>query len=64
MEGSGRSGSRGRRRLPREREAAWRTICLGGRDGGPRRSFGLPIHDGGSSSIAIRYCQWCGARLP
>ncbi|MGW3351199.1 DUF6980 family protein [Nonomuraea rubra] len=28
------------------------------------RSYGLPIHDGGSSSIAIRYCPWCGARLP
>jgi hypothetical protein len=28
------------------------------------RAYGLPIHDGGSSSISIRYCPWCGARLP
>ncbi|MFD7075784.1 DUF6980 family protein [Nocardioides sp. NPDC059952] len=31
------------------------------RDGCGR--IGLPIHDGGSSYIAIRYCPWCGARL-
>ncbi|MCP2362708.1 hypothetical protein HD597_009728 [Nonomuraea thailandensis] len=28
------------------------------------RGYGLPIHDGGSSFIAIRHCPWCGARLP
>jgi len=26
--------------------------------------YGLIIHDGGSSSILIKYCPWCGARLP
>ncbi|MEV0811342.1 hypothetical protein [Micromonospora sp. NPDC050200] len=26
--------------------------------------YGLIIHDGGSSYIAIRYCPWCGASLP
>ena len=25
--------------------------------------FGIPIHDGGSSFIAIRHCPWCGADL-
>ncbi|MER6974773.1 hypothetical protein ABT304_27195 [Nocardioides sp. NPDC000445] len=25
--------------------------------------IGLPIHDGGSSYIAIRHCPWCGTRL-
>src|SRR5438094_3836265 len=25
--------------------------------------FGLRIHDGGSSSIAIRHCPWCGEDL-
>lgn len=25
--------------------------------------FGLIIHDGGSSFIAIRFCPWCGAAL-
>src|SRR4030042_4964343 len=24
----------------------------------------IPIHDGGSSGIVIRYCPWCGQRLP
>ncbi|TYB69978.1 hypothetical protein FXF51_05200 [Nonomuraea sp. PA05] len=28
------------------------------------RSYVLPVHDGGSSFIAIRYCPWCGVRLP
>jgi len=23
---------------------------------------GIPIHDGGRSFVAIRYCPWCGAR--
>jgi hypothetical protein len=27
-------------------------------------SYGLPIHDGGSSYIEIRFCPWCGSRLP
>jgi hypothetical protein len=27
------------------------------------RDYGLPIHDGGSSYIAIRFCPWCGSRL-
>jgi hypothetical protein len=26
--------------------------------------FGLLVHDGGSSMIAIAYCPWCGMRLP
>jgi hypothetical protein len=26
--------------------------------------FGIPIHDGGMSQYRIRYCPWCGARLP
>ena len=26
--------------------------------------YGLMIHDGGSSSIRIFYCPWCGAKLP
>lgn len=25
--------------------------------------YGLMIHDGGSSMIAISYCPWCGSRL-
>jgi hypothetical protein len=25
--------------------------------------FGLPIHDGGGSFIAIGFCPWCGAKL-
>ncbi len=26
--------------------------------------YGLIIHDGGSNSISITYCPWCGTRLP
>lgn len=26
--------------------------------------YGLMIHDGGSSVIAIAYCPWCGTKLP
>lgn len=26
--------------------------------------YGLIIHDGGSSSITINFCPWCGTRLP
>jgi len=25
--------------------------------------YGLPIHDGGSSYIEIKFCPWCGADL-
>lgn len=25
---------------------------------------GLLVHDGGSSVIKIRYCPWCGSKLP
>jgi hypothetical protein len=28
------------------------------------REYGLLIHDGGSSSLAINFCPWCGAKLP
>ncbi|WP_396120279.1 DUF6980 family protein [Domibacillus indicus] len=27
------------------------------------REFGIIIHDGGSSIIAIQYCPWCGSDL-
>ena len=26
--------------------------------------YGLIIHDGGTSSISIRCCPWCGTQLP
>lgn len=26
-------------------------------------TYGIIIHDGGSSRIVIRYCPWCGSRL-
>jgi hypothetical protein len=26
--------------------------------------YGLIVHDGGTSYIVIRYCPWCGAKLP
>jgi hypothetical protein len=26
--------------------------------------YGLIIHDGGSSSVKIYFCPWCGAKLP
>ena len=26
--------------------------------------YGLIIHDGGSSYIDIKYCPWCGSKLP
>jgi hypothetical protein len=26
--------------------------------------YGLIIHDGGSSSMLISFCPWCGERLP
>lgn len=28
------------------------------------REYGLIVHDGGSSSVNIRFCPWCGRRLP
>jgi hypothetical protein len=28
------------------------------------REYGLPVHDGGRSEIVIRFCPWCGTRLP
>ena len=27
------------------------------------KSYGLIVHDGGSSVISIQYCPWCGAHL-
>ena len=26
--------------------------------------YGLIVHDGGTSSISIYYCPWCGQKLP
>jgi hypothetical protein len=26
--------------------------------------YGIRVHDGGSSSVLISFCPWCGARLP
>jgi hypothetical protein len=26
--------------------------------------YGLPVRDGATSVILIRFCPWCGARLP
>lgn len=26
--------------------------------------YGIIIHDGGSSTIIINFCPWCGAKLP
>ncbi|MBE1589698.1 hypothetical protein H4W80_007956 [Nonomuraea angiospora] len=26
--------------------------------------YGLLVHDGGSSSVIISFCPWCGTRLP
>lgn len=28
------------------------------------QEYGLPIYDGGSSYVLIKYCPWCGAKLP
>jgi hypothetical protein len=28
------------------------------------REVGIRVFDGGDSSILIRYCPWCGERLP
>ena len=27
------------------------------------RGFGIPVRDGGSSSIEIQFCPWCGTKL-
>jgi len=27
------------------------------------KSYGLIIHDGGSSSIEMKFCPWCGANI-
>lgn len=27
------------------------------------KEYGIPIHDGGSSYISIKYCPWCGKEL-
>ena len=27
------------------------------------KTFGIPIHDGGSSYIKIKFCPWCGKQL-
>ncbi len=26
-------------------------------------TYGIPIHDGGTSIIKINYCPWCGTKL-
>jgi len=26
--------------------------------------YGIPIRDGGSSKITIKFCPWCGKKLP
>lgn len=26
--------------------------------------YGIPVNDGGSSTIRIKYCPWCGTALP
>lgn len=28
------------------------------------QEYGLVIHDGGTSSVGITFCPWCGRRLP
>ena len=29
-----------------------------------RGGYGLIVHDGGRSFVAISYCPWCGGKLP
>ena len=29
-----------------------------------KSTYGIPIHDGGTSMIVIHYCPWCGVKLP
>jgi len=31
---------------------------------GDQESYGLIIHDGGSSVVTISYCPWCATKLP
>jgi hypothetical protein len=28
------------------------------------QEYGLPVHDGGGAVAMIRFCPWCGTRLP
>ena len=28
------------------------------------REYGVPIRDGGSSYLLVKFCPWCGAKLP
>lgn len=28
------------------------------------REYGVPIQDGGSSYLLMKYCPWCGTKLP
>jgi len=28
------------------------------------KEYGLIVHDGGSASVAIAFCPWCGSQLP
>lgn len=28
------------------------------------RAYGIPVFDGGNSHLVIRFCPWCGTRLP
>ena len=29
-----------------------------------QREYLIPVHDGGASGIVMRFCPWCGTRLP
>lgn len=29
----------------------------------PNGTYGIPIHDGGTSLIVINFCPWCGMQL-
>jgi len=29
-----------------------------------QQSYGILVHDGGSSMIKIQFCPWCGTELP
>jgi len=31
---------------------------------GKYKEYGIIVHDGGTSSVNILYCPWCGAKLP
>lgn len=28
------------------------------------REYGVPVPDGGNSSVAIKFCPWCSRKLP